>query len=425
MELITKAPKGTQDVLPGQSEKWQAIENVLRDEAALYGFHEIRTPVFEHTELFQRSVGETTDVVQKEMYTFRDKGDRSITLRPEGTVGAVRAFLEHGLFSAALPQKLWYETSCYRYEKMQKGRLREFHQFGVEMFGAADAMADAEVISIADSIFRRLGVKNLTLEINSIGCPACRAQYTQALKDYFGQYKDELCETCLERLEKNPMRLLDCKVPRCHEIGLQAPSILDYLDDDCRAHFETVKQALDALGIAYRVNDRIVRGLDYYTRTVFEFTTTDLGSQATVCGGGRYDGLVAQMGGPATPALGFGMGLERLLLLMEAQGISFPAAQGCDLYIGSIGGAARQKAFALAGALRESGVAATFDEMGRGVKAQMKYADKIGARFSMVLGDNELSEGKAEIKNMQTGEKTSVPLDENFAKAFAALDCTL
>ncbi len=425
MELITKAPKGTQDVLPGQSEKWQAIENVLRDEAALYGFHEIRTPVFEHTELFQRSVGETTDVVQKEMYTFRDKGDRSITLRPEGTAGAVRAFLEHGLFSAALPQKLWYETSCYRYEKMQKGRLREFHQFGVEMFGAADAMADAEVISIADSIFRRLGVKNLTLEINSIGCPACRAQYTQALKDYFGQYKDELCETCLERLEKNPMRLLDCKVPRCHEIGLQAPSILDYLDDDCRAHFETVKQALDALGIAYRVNDRIVRGLDYYTRTVFEFTTTDLGSQATVCGGGRYDGLVAQMGGPATPALGFGMGLERLLLLMEAQGISFPAAQGCDLYIGSIGGAARQKAFALAGALRESGVAATFDEMGRGVKAQMKYADKIGARFSMVLGDNELSEGKAEIKNMQTGEKTSVPLDENFAKAFAALDCTL
>ena len=425
MELITKAPKGTQDVLPGQSEKWQAVENVLRDEAALYGFHEIRTPVFEHTELFQRSVGETTDVVQKEMYTFRDKGDRSITLRPEGTAGAVRAFLEHGLFSAALPQKLWYETSCYRYEKMQKGRLREFHQFGVEMFGAADAMADAEVISIADSIFRRLGVKNLTLEINSIGCPACRAQYTQALKDYFGQYKDELCETCLERLEKNPMRLLDCKVPRCHEIGLQAPSILDYLDDDCRAHFETVKQALDALGIAYRVNDRIVRGLDYYTRTVFEFTTTDLGSQATVCGGGRYDGLVAQMGGPATPALGFGMGLERLLLLMEAQGISFPAAQGCDLYIGSIGGAARQKAFALAGALRESGVAATFDEMGRGVKAQMKYADKIGARFSMVLGDNELSEGKAEIKNMQTGEKTSVPLDENFAKAFAALDCTL
>lgn len=425
MELITKAPKGTQDVLPGQSEKWQAVENVLRDEAALYGFHEIRTPVFEHTELFQRSVGETTDVVQKEMYTFRDKGDRSITLRPEGTAGAVRAFLEHGLFSAALPQKLWYETSCYRYEKMQKGRLREFHQFGVEMFGAPDAMADAEVISIADSIFRRLGVKNLTLEINSIGCPACRAQYTQALKDYFGQYKDELCGTCLERLEKNPMRLLDCKVDRCHEIGLQAPSILDYLDDGCRAHFETVKQALDALGIAYRVNDRIVRGLDYYTRTVFEFTTTDLGSQATVCGGGRYDGLVAQMGGPATPALGFGMGLERLLLLMETQGIAFPAARGCDLYIGSIGGAARQKAFALAGALRESGVAATFDEMGRGVKAQMKYADKIGARFSMVLGDNELAEGKAEVKNMQTGEKTSIPLDENFAKAFAALDCTL
>lgn len=423
MELITKAPKGTQDVLPGQSEKWQAVEAVVREEAALHGFGEVRTPVFEHTELFQRSVGETTDVVQKEMYTFRDKGDRSVTLRPEGTAGAVRAFLEHGLFSAAMPQKLWYETACYRYEKMQKGRLREFHQFGVEMFGAADALADAEVISIADSIFRRLGVQNLALELNSIGCPACRATYTQALKDYFGQYKDELCGTCLERLERNPMRLLDCKAARCHEIGQGAPSILDYLCEGCKAHFETVRSALDSLGIPYRVNDRIVRGLDYYNRTVFEFTTTDLGSQATVCGGGRYDGLVEQMGGPATPALGFGMGLERLLLLMEAQGIAFPPAEGCALYIGSIGAAARQKSFALASALRKSGVAAAFDEMGRGVKAQMKYADKIGARFSMVLGDNELREGRAEIKNMRTGEKTGVPLDEGFAKAFAALTC--
>lgn len=425
MELITKAPKGTQDVLPGQSEKWQAIEKVLREEAALYGFSEVRTPVFEHTELFQRSVGETTDVVQKEMYTFQDKGGRSITLRPEGTAGAVRAFLEHGLFSAAMPQKLWYETSCYRYEKMQKGRLREFHQFGVEMFGAADPFADAEVISIASSIFQRLGVKNLKLEINSIGCSTCRAAYTQALKAYFGQYHDELCDTCRERLEKNPMRLLDCKVPRCHEIGEGAPSILDYLDDDCKAHFEAVKAALDSLGIAYTVNDRIVRGLDYYTRTVFEFTTEDLGSQATVCGGGRYDGLVAEMGGQPTPALGFGMGLERLLLLMEAQGIAFPPARPCDLYIGSIGEAARRKAFALAGAMRQSGVAATFDEVGRGVKAQMKYADKIGARFSMVLGDDELAAGKAQIKNMQTGEKHEIVLDETFAKQFAAIDSSL
>lgn len=423
MELITKAPRGTQDVLPGQSEKWQAIEAVLRDEAALHGLHEIRTPVFEHTELFQRSVGETTDVVQKEMYTFRDKGDRSITLRPEGTAGAVRALLEHGLYAGALPQKLWYEVGCYRYEKAQKGRLREFHQFGIEIFGAADPLCDVELISIPASIFARLGVRNVALELNSIGCPTCRAQYVDALRAYFGAHRDALCDTCQERLARNPMRLLDCKVASCHEISQHAPSILDYLCADCKAHFEKVKAGLDALGIPYVVNDRIVRGLDYYTRTVFEFTTTDLGSQSTVCGGGRYDGLVEQMGGPSVPALGFGMGLERLLLLMEAQDLAFPPNRGCDLYIGSIGDAARLKAFILSDTLRKSGVAAAFDEMGRGVKAQMKYADKLGARFSMVLGDNELAQGSADVKNMATGEKQLVPLDEGFAKAFAAIDC--
>ncbi|MCH3973300.1 MAG: histidine--tRNA ligase [Oscillospiraceae bacterium] len=422
MELITQAPRGTQDILPGQSEKWQTVEQVLREEAALHGFAEVRTPVFEHTELFQRGVGDTTDVVQKEMYTFRDRGDRSITLRPEGTAGATRALLEHGLYAAALPQKLWYETSCYRYEKAQKGRLREFHQFGVEMYGSADPLADAEVISIADSIFKRLGVKDLALELNSIGCPTCRAAYTKALQDYFGQYKDQLCETCLSRLDRNPMRILDCKSEICHKIGENAPSILDYLCEDCKAHFEKVKAALTALGISYQINDRIVRGLDYYTRTVFEFTTNDLGSQGTVCGGGRYDGLVEELGGPAMPALGFGLGLDRLLLLMEAQKIEFPQAQKCDLYIASIGDAARQKSLVLAAELRSSGIAAAFDDLGRGLKAQMKYANKIGARYSMVLGDDELTNQKVSVKNMETGEQNDLPLNENFAKAFAAMD---
>ena len=418
MELITQAPRGTQDVLPGQSEKWQAVEDVLRDEAALHGFGEVRTPVFEHTELFQRGVGDTTDVVQKEMYTFLDKGNRSISLRPEGTAGAARAMLQHGLYAAALPQKLWYETSCYRYEKVQKGRLRELHQFGVEMYGTENPLADAEVISIADSIFKRLNIQNLTLELNSIGCPTCRAAYTKALQEYFGQYKDQLCETCLDRLDRNPMRILDCKSEICHKIGENAPSILDYLCDDCKAHFEKVQAALHTLGIAFKVNDRIVRGLDYYTRTVFEFTTTDLGSQGTVCGGGRYDGLVEELGGPAMPALGFGMGLDRLILLMEAQNIEFPPQRRCALYIASLGDAARERSLALTTALRRCGVAAAFDDLGRGLKAQMKYADKIGARYSMVLGDDELAAEKAQLKNMDTGEKVEISLGENFTKEF-------
>jgi histidyl-tRNA synthetase len=424
MELITRAPRGTQDILPGESENWQALEKVLREEATLHGFGEVRTPVFEHTELFQRGVGDTTDVVQKEMYTFRDKGDRSITLRPEGTAGAARALLEHGLYAAALPQKFWYETSCYRYEKAQKGRLREFHQFGVEMYGSADPLADAEVISIADSVFKRLGIRDLTLEINSIGCPTCRAAYTKALQEYFSQYKDQLCETCLSRLERNPLRLLDCKSETCKKNAENAPSILDYLCNDCKAHFEKVKAALDTLGIAYKVNDRIVRGLDYYTRTVFEFTTNDLGSQGTVCGGGRYDGLIQELGGPEMPALGFGMGLERLLLLMKAQNIEFPMPKKCDVYIGSLGDAARLRSFTMASTLRTCGIAAAFDDLGRGLKAQMKYADKIGARYSMVLGDDEITSGKAQVKNMATGEKTELPLGDDFTKSFATLDCS-
>lgn len=417
MALVTKAVKGTQDLLPADSYKNQFVEATMLDIASKFGFKEVRTPVFEHTELFQRGVGETTDVVQKEMYTFNDKGERSITLRPEGTAGAVRAFLEHGLFNEALPQKMCYLTSCYRYEKPQAGRLREFHQFGIEVFGAGAPAADAEVISVANEIFAFLGVENLQLEINSIGCPECRKNYHNALKEYFETKKDSLCPTCLERLEKNPMRILDCKSPICKEITAEAPVILDYVCEDCSNHFESVKKYLDVMNIEYKVNPKIVRGLDYYSRTVFEFVSNDIGAQGTVCGGGRYDGLVEELGGPHTPALGFGMGIERLLLLLKAQNIEIPAPSSCDLYIAPMGDAASLEAMKIVSELRANGVSAQTDVVGRSLKAQMKYADKIGAKYTMVLGDNEIAEGKAKIKDMNSGEATEAELadlGENF-----------
>jgi histidyl-tRNA synthetase len=420
MELI-KAQRGTQDMLPSQAGKWQAVESVMRSEAEISGFREIRTPVFEDTRLFQRSVGETTDVVQKEMYTFEDKGGRSITLKPEGTAGAVRAYLEHGMFNEPMPVKVYYITPCYRYERAQAGRLREFHQFGVEMFGSALPVADAGLIAFAHSLFERLCVKNLTLKINSIGCPDCRKQYAEALKAYFTQNKDRLCETCLSRLDRNPMRILDCKSPECAEVAKDAPHILDYLCDDCRSHFEEVKEILDSVGIEYVVDPTIVRGLDYYTRTVFEFVSNDLGAQSTVCGGGRYDGLVEEMGGARTPALGFGLGIERLLLVMEAQKVQFPEEEPCELYIASIGNAARKKAFQLVQRLRECAVEAACDEMDRSLNAQMKYAGKIGAKFTLVLGDDELAAGKGVIKNMKTGEKKDIDLNDGFEEQFAAI----
>lgn len=324
MALITKAIKGTKDVLPQDAYKIQYIEATARETAADFGYKEIRTPVFEHTELFQRGVGDTTDVVQKEMYTFDDKGGRSITLRPEGTAGAARAFLENGLCNEALPQKVYYLVSCYRYEKPQAGRLREFHQFGVECFGTQSPLADAELIALASAVFDRLGVTGLRLEINSIGCPTCRAKYYDALRSYFAARKDELCDTCQGRLERNPMRILDCKSPVCQEIAKDAPAVTDYLCDECREHFDKVQSYLKAQNIDYTVNPRIVRGLDYYTKTVFEFVSDSIGAQGTVCGGGRYDGLIDELGGQKTPSLGFGLGLERLQLLMEAQGCAYP-----------------------------------------------------------------------------------------------------
>lgn len=418
MALITKKIKGTEDVLPKQSYRWQFVENVMREEARTYGFKEIRTPVFEHTELFARGVGQTTDVVQKEMYTFTTKGGESVTLRPEGTAGAARAVLEHALPNEGLPIKASYFVSCYRYEKPQAGRLREFHQFGLEEYGTQSPVADAELICVAQSIFDRLQLQNLRLEINSIGCPTCRAEYHKALRNYFEQYKDELCETCLSRLDKNPMRILDCKSPICSKIAEDAPKITDYLCDECREHFDSVQKFLDAAGVSYTVNPTIVRGLDYYTKTVFEFVTDCIGAQGTVCGGGRYDGLIEELGGNHLPSLGFAMGIERLLMVMEKQGIEIPNFDECSLYIATMGEKAQEKAFGLLKELRECGETAETDVVGRGLRAQMKYADKIGAKYTIVIGDNELDEGYAEAKNMKTGNKVKLPLDENFMENF-------
>ena len=424
MGIITKKIKGTEDVLPKQSYRWQFIENIMREEAAKFGFKEIRTPVFEHTELFARGVGSTTDVVQKEMYTFDTKGGESVTLRPEGTAGAARAVLEHALTNEGLPIKAYYLTSCYRYEKPQAGRLREFHQFGIEEYGTSSPIADAEVISLADSIFKRLQIENLHLEINSIGCPECRPNFHKALKDYFAEYKGELCETCLTRLDKNPMRILDCKSPVCSKIAENAPKITDFLCEECETSFEQVQNYLKIAGIDYKVNPTIVRGLDYYTKTVFEFVSDAIGSQGTVCGGGRYDGLIEELGGQHLPSLGYAMGLERLLMVMENQGIEIPAPETCALYVAGLGEKAQEKAFELIAKVRLCGLSAETDVVGRGLRAQMKYADKIGAQFSLVLGDNELEENKAKVKNMTTGEQTEISLDDTFAEKFSAIQMT-
>lgn len=412
MALVTKSIKGTQDTLPSESYKIQFVEQSVLEIAKNYGYKEIRVPVFEHTELFQRGVGDTTDVVQKEMYTFEDKGGRSITLRPEGTAGVVRSYIEHGLFNEAQPQKVCYLISCYRYEKPQAGRLREFHQFGCECFGTASPAADAELISLVNDIFAFLDVKNLKIQINSIGCPECRKNYHKALQEYFESKKDELCGTCLGRLERNPMRILDCKSPVCSDIAKDAPKVTDYLCDECDDHFKKTQQYLDAMNIPYEVNPSIVRGLDYYTKTVFEFVSTEIGAQGTVCGGGRYDGLVEEIGGNHTPALGFAMGMERLLMLMEAQGIEFPAEDKCDLYIASMGENATLKASQIAADVRGNGMHAQFDIVGRSVKAQMKYANKIGAAYTVVLGDSEIEAGVAKVKNMADGSETEMNIDD-------------
>lgn len=417
MAEIIKKIKGTEDIMPKDSYRWIFLEDIMRRQANAYGYKEVRTPVFEQTALFSRGVGETTDVVQKEMYTFSTKGDESITLRPEGTAGAARAFLEHSVQNDGLPSKQYYLTTCYRYEKPQAGRQREFHQFGIEVFGTQNPSADAEVISLVNGLFEVLGLSKIRLEINSIGCPKCRSKYHEKLKEYFSQYKDKLCDTCLGRLERNPMRIIDCKSPVCSEIAKDAPKMIDFLCEECEEHFAKVKSYLDIAGVKYEVNPTIVRGLDYYTKTVFEFVSDNIGAQGTVCGGGRYDGLIEELGGQHTPSLGCAMGIERLLLLIESSGVEIPKPDTCDLYIASMGENASLKAFALAEEVRKSGLSAQCDIVGRGLRPQMKFADKIGAKFSVVLGDNEIEENKAEVKDMETGDKTPVSLTD-FAKEF-------
>ncbi len=407
--MINK-PRGTEDILPDDSPLWRKIEQTAHEVCANFGFKEIRTPVFEDTNLFQRGVGDTTDVVQKEMYTFEDKGGRSITLRPEGTASVARSFIENSLYANPQPTKLYYIISCYRYEKPQSGRLREFHQFGTECLGSPSPSADAEIIALALTFFNRLGIKDLKLNLNSIGCPNCKKAYNEKLKEYFKQYEDELCDTCKTRLEKNPMRIIDCKSEICSRIAKDAPKMIDFLCDECREHFDKTRAYLDATGIKYTIDPDIVRGLDYYTRTVFEITSDALGAQSTVCGGGRYNGLIEEIGGKPTEGIGFALGIERLVMIMKAQGIDLGTASATDIFVGSIGDSADICAQKLVYELRVAGVNAERDILGRSVKAQMKYANKTGARFSMILGEDEVNSAKADLKNMETGETTSVSL---------------
>ena len=409
--MLTNAPKGTKDMLPEQAYKWHYIEEKFAEIAKKYGFDEIRTPVFEHTELFQRGVGDTTDIVQKEMYTFKDHGNRSITLRPEGTSPVVRAYVEHKLYAGTQPNKFYYNIPCYRYEKPQSGRLREFHQFGIETFGTMDMMADAEIISLGYDFLNEMGLTDIELRINSVGCPDCRSKHREALREFLKPKYDELCDTCKDRYERNPMRILDCKSPICQELIAGAPMMIDYLCDECNDAFEDLKANLDAMGIEYTVDPGIVRGLDYYTKTAFEFVTTKIGAQGTVCGGGRYDNLAEEIGGPSTPGVGFGLGKERLLLTMEACGSEIPEPEGADVFIAVMGDEAKAAGLKLLRELRQSGIVAEMDIMGRNVKNQFKYANRINAKRTVVIGQDELERNSFAIKNMETSEQTVVPME--------------
>lgn len=405
---MIQIPKGTKDVLPKQSYLWQYVEKTARETAESFGFREIRTPVFEHTELFQRGVGDTTDVVSKEMYTFLDKGNRSMTLKPEGTAGVARSFVENGLMNDGLPAKMYYFSPAFRYERPQAGRLREHHQFGVELYGAAGPQADAEVVTLVDAFYKKLGLKEVRLELNSIGCKECRRAYNVALKEYFAPRLGEMCEDCNARFEKNPMRMIDCKNEKCKVHTAGAPRMLDFLCPDCRAHFSEVCSLLDGAGVKYEINPSIVRGLDYYSRTVFEFVSGAAGAQGTVCGGGRYDTLLEQIGGKPVPAVGFGGGIERLLMVMEAEGVPLPEPNRVACYLAGMDEASRKKAFLLACELRGEGVPCETDLMERSLKAQFKYADKIGARYVAVIGENELKEGAAEVKDMKNSSSERI-----------------
>ncbi len=412
MEKIRK-PRGTMDILAPDTAVWQYIERTAADVAHRFGFGEIRTPTFEELGLFHRGVGETTDVVQKEMYTFEDKEGRVFALRPEGTASVVRAVIENGKQSDPLPLRYFYNINCFRYEKPQAGRSREFYQFGAEMFGAAGAGADYTMIALADTFIKELGITGVELHINSIGCPKCRPAYREALVAYLKANEDKLCDTCKARLEQNPLRVLDCKNESCSDVAKTAPRTIDHLCDECHDHLEALKGYLDVNGISYEIDPHIVRGLDYYTRTVFEFIVPGIGAQSTVCGGGRYDGLMEQLGGNPMPGIGFAMGITRLILAMEQCGATVPETPGLELYVAPMGDAAAGFASKIVDGLRRGGVCADFDIMGRSLKAQMKYADKLGAKRVLIIGDSEIESGKAIIKNMENSEQTEVELNVN------------
>ena len=411
--MLSKAPRGTRDILPKEVYKWHYVENKFREICALYGYEEMRTPIFEHTEVFTRSVGDTTDIVQKEMYTFTDKGDRQISLKPEGTAGTIRAFIENKLYADTQPTKLFYITPCFRYERPQAGRQRQFHQFGIEALGSDEPSIDAEVISLAVQFLNELGLKDLSVNINSVGCPHCREEYNKTLKSYLDAKSDVLCETCLERKDKNPMRVIDCKNPTCKENIKDIPFMIDHLCDDCKNHFDKLQEYLREMDIRFVVDKTIVRGLDYYRKTAFEIISNDIGSQSTVCGGGRYDGLVEQLGGPkGISGIGFGLGAERLLLTLENNNIEIKNPKSTDIYIATIGDAAKTKSFSLIKELRDNHISADIDHLGKSLKAQFKYSDKINAKYTIVIGDDELANNAATLKNMETSEQTTVKLSE-------------
>lgn len=409
--MLTNAPKGTKDMLPDQAYKWHYIEDSFAEICRKYGFEEIRTPIFEHTELFQRGVGDTTDIVQKEMYNFQDYGKRNITLKPEGTSPVVRAYVEHKMYAGVQPSKFYYNIPCFRYEKPQSGRLREFHQFGVETFGTSDMMADAEIISLANDFLCEMGITDIELRINSVGCPECRKDHREALKKFLEPKYDQLCDTCKDRYNRNPMRILDCKSHVCQELVKGAPMMLDYLCDDCRDAFDELKGNLDAMGIEYTVDPGIVRGLDYYTKTAFEFVTSRIGAQGTVCGGGRYDHLVEEIGGPSTPGVGFGLGKERLLMTMEACGADIPESPGADVFIAVMGEDAKKTGLGLMRELRHKGISVQMDIMGRNIKNQFKYANRIKASKTIVIGQDEIESGSLVIKDMETSQQRTIPME--------------